>query len=166
MYASRATGTATPGTYRSGVIGPQAWPERCRRAPRPPGGHSQTPLPWKALLGAQLDLTKTPSVPIRRSNLVLLKRFLGMVREPTEISGHLGSHDRPSESAPPSRVEGRPHRLNGGNSTIDCMVRDLTDQGARLEVASTRKIPEFYLRLANETAQRPCRASSSAGGRV
>src|SRR6185503_6042366 len=56
-----------------------------------------------------LIMTKTPSVPIRRFNVVLLKRFLGTGREPTEISGHLGSHDRPSESAPPSRVEGRPH---------------------------------------------------------
>ena len=47
--------------------------------------------------------------------------------------------------------------FNAGNSTIDCTVRGLSDQGASLDVASTAGIPErFKLQIAADNFSRAC----------
>lgn len=46
--------------------------------------------------------------------------------------------------------------FNGTRSTIDCTVRNLTDKGAKLQVASVLGIPgEFELKLP-DASRRPC----------
>lgn len=48
--------------------------------------------------------------------------------------------------------------FNDGASAIDCILRDLSDTGARLKVESPLGVPDaFALRIAGEDAQRPCR---------
>lgn len=62
------------------------------------------------------------------------------------------------------RKGARPRALKGGkiafnqhNSVIDCVVRNLTEDGAMLKVPSTAGIPQrFYFRLDSEQAFRPC----------
>lgn len=47
--------------------------------------------------------------------------------------------------------------FNGGNSTIDCVVRDLSETGARLRVESVIGVPnEFELRVSDGRSWR-CR---------
>ena len=49
--------------------------------------------------------------------------------------------------------------FNAGRSTIDCTVRNLSRDGAKLQVASAVGIPDnFDLLLANTTRQ-PCRVA-------
>ena len=48
--------------------------------------------------------------------------------------------------------------FNFGGSSIDCIVRRLSDEGANLELASALGIPEhFQLLIPSEGKQRPCR---------
>jgi hypothetical protein len=48
--------------------------------------------------------------------------------------------------------------LNGHHSVIDCTVRNLSPEGARLDVASTLGIPErFDLMFDADHTVRPCR---------
>jgi PilZ domain len=48
--------------------------------------------------------------------------------------------------------------FNGG--TIDCVVRNVSDTGAQLEVASPVGIPgEFNLLISGNIAKRPCRVA-------
>ncbi len=47
--------------------------------------------------------------------------------------------------------------FNDGHSVIDCIVRDLSDSGACLQVNSTAGIPRaFELIVANDSSSRPC----------
>lgn len=63
----------------------------------------------------------------------------------------------PTESMGERRASSRQRRLHGGKivfnnntSSIDCVVRDLSPTGARLEVASPIGIPDWF-----EFANRP-----------
>jgi hypothetical protein len=48
--------------------------------------------------------------------------------------------------------------FNFGGSSIDCIVRRMSDQGATLELASALGIPEhFQLLIPGEGKQRPCK---------
>jgi diguanylate cyclase (GGDEF)-like protein len=48
--------------------------------------------------------------------------------------------------------------FNDGQSVIDCLVRNLSDSGACLQVNSTAGIPQaFELFVANDSASRPCK---------
>ncbi len=51
--------------------------------------------------------------------------------------------------------------FNGRSSSIDCTVKSLSDQGAGLEVSSSRGLPElFYLAIPADKFDRPCRMVS------
>jgi hypothetical protein len=57
----------------------------------------------------------------------------------------------PSHSVGERRASSRQRRLHGGkivfnngSSSIDCIVRDLSSSGARLDVASPMGIPEWF----------------------
>lgn len=57
--------------------------------------------------------------------------------------------------------------FNDGHSTIDCRVRNLSETGARLEVASVIGVPDrFDLVLADKSARRPCRLVWRSPGAV
>ena len=57
--------------------------------------------------------------------------------------------------------------LNGGRSVIDCVVRNLSDVGACLQVASLVGIPlEFDLVVDQEKERRPCTAIWRAKNRI
>src|SRR5471032_208625 len=46
---------------------------------------------------------------------------------------------------------------NFGQSSIDCIIRRISDDGATIEVASVFGVPEhFHLRIPNEGQPRPC----------
>src|SRR5580692_11354592 len=46
---------------------------------------------------------------------------------------------------------------NFGQSSIDCIIRRISDDGATIEVASVFGVPEhFHLRITNEDQPRPC----------
>jgi PAS domain-containing protein len=46
---------------------------------------------------------------------------------------------------------------NFGQSSIDCIIRRISDDGATIEVESAFGVPEhFHLRVSNEDAPRPC----------
>jgi len=47
--------------------------------------------------------------------------------------------------------------FNGGRSTIDCAVRNLSGKGAKLQVASVVGIPEMFELLLPNTLRQPCR---------
>jgi len=50
--------------------------------------------------------------------------------------------------------------FNFGESSIDCIVRRITDVGAEIELESGRGVPErFQLLIAHEAAARPCHVS-------
>lgn len=56
--------------------------------------------------------------------------------------------------------------FNDATSVIDCVVRNLSDGGAALEVATPLGIPgEFRLAVLNEF-ERPCRVAWIRGGRL
>jgi len=47
--------------------------------------------------------------------------------------------------------------FNDGNSLVDCLVRDLSDTGAKLKVVTAIGVPDrFALLLEGETKGRPC----------
>src|SRR5688500_1826579 len=57
--------------------------------------------------------------------------------------------------------------FNSGRSAIDCTVRNLSDDGACLEVANVAGIPkEFYLRISGETELRTCTFAWASGNRI
>src|SRR5580698_5066215 len=46
---------------------------------------------------------------------------------------------------------------NFGQSSIDCVIRRISDEGATIEVESVFGVPEhFHLRIPNENQPRPC----------
>src|SRR5580700_7549114 len=46
---------------------------------------------------------------------------------------------------------------NFGQSSIDCIIRRISDDGATIEVESVFGVPEhFHLRIPNEDPPRPC----------
>ncbi|MEO8757606.1 MAG: PilZ domain-containing protein [Devosia sp.] len=47
--------------------------------------------------------------------------------------------------------------FNGGRSTIDCTVRNLSRDGAKLQVASVIGIPDSFDLMLPNTARQPCR---------
>lgn len=47
--------------------------------------------------------------------------------------------------------------FNGGRSTIDCTVRNLSNKGAKLQVSSVVGIPDTFDLLLNNSARQPCR---------
>jgi hypothetical protein len=47
--------------------------------------------------------------------------------------------------------------FNGGRSTIDCTVRNLSAKGAKLQVASVVGIPETFDLLLQGSSRQPCR---------
>ncbi|MGN6157069.1 MAG: PilZ domain-containing protein [Devosia sp.] len=47
--------------------------------------------------------------------------------------------------------------FNGGRSTIDCTVRNLSSKGAKLQVASVVGIPDTFDLLLPGTERQPCR---------
>ena len=49
--------------------------------------------------------------------------------------------------------------FNAGRSTIDCTVRNLSRDGAKLLVASVVGIPETFDLLLPNTARQPCRVA-------
>jgi hypothetical protein len=49
--------------------------------------------------------------------------------------------------------------FNGGRSTIDCTVRDLSSRGAKLQVASVVGIPDTFDLLLEGHARQPCRVA-------
>ncbi|HWA20112.1 MAG TPA: PilZ domain-containing protein [Devosia sp.] len=49
--------------------------------------------------------------------------------------------------------------FNGGRSTIDCTVRNLSDQGARLQVASVIGIPDTFDLLLPNMPKQPCQVA-------
>jgi|ERR1700677_2913675 hypothetical protein len=57
--------------------------------------------------------------------------------------------------------------LVNNRSVIDCAVRDLTDEGACLQVASPVGIPlSFDLLIKGESASRPCDLVWKSAGRI
>jgi PilZ domain len=57
--------------------------------------------------------------------------------------------------------------LNGHRSVIDCVVRNLSEAGACLQVASVIGIPPtFDLQIDREMTSRPCRAIWHAQNRI
>jgi hypothetical protein len=47
--------------------------------------------------------------------------------------------------------------FNGGRSTIDCAVRNLSGKGAKLQVSSVIGIPDTFELLLPNTLRQPCR---------
>lgn len=47
--------------------------------------------------------------------------------------------------------------FHGGHSTIDCLVRNLSDGGAKVMVESTVGIPDEIVLAFNDGPSRPCR---------
>ena len=47
--------------------------------------------------------------------------------------------------------------FNGGRSSIDCTVRNLSRQGAKLQVTSVVGIPELFDLVLPNTHKQPCR---------
>jgi hypothetical protein len=47
--------------------------------------------------------------------------------------------------------------FNRGGSTIDCIVRNLSTRGARLEVATVVGLPDAFYLVLPETGTQPCR---------
>ena len=61
--------------------------------------------------------------------------------------------------APRRCFKGSKIAFNDGRSTIDCLVRNDSDRGARLHLPSTTGVPdEFELVFKNGTERRRCRA--------
>ena len=69
-------------------------------------------------------------------------------------------------AAPETEQRGTPRRttlkggkivFNGGRSTIDCTVRNLSPKGAKLQVASVVGIPETFDLLLPNAGRQPCR---------
>ena len=57
--------------------------------------------------------------------------------------------------------------FNSGRSAIDCTVRNLSDDGACLEVANVAGIPkEFHLRISGETELRTCTFAWESDNRI
>jgi hypothetical protein len=55
-------------------------------------------------------------------------------------------------------LKGAQIAFNGGHSTIDCTVRELSDSGALLHVISTANVPEeFKLGILADQVHRLCR---------
>jgi hypothetical protein len=80
----------------------------------------------------------------------------------------------PFESKDERRVSERQRRLHGGkivfndnSSSIDCIVRDLSAKGARLDVASPVGIPDWFdLRLNRNGACYPVKVAWRAGKQI
>jgi hypothetical protein len=47
--------------------------------------------------------------------------------------------------------------FNGGRSTIDCTIRNLSAKGAKLQVASVVGIPDTFDLLLDGASRQPCR---------
>ena len=56
-----------------------------------------------------------------------------------------------------STLKGGKIVFNAGRSTIDCTVRNLSRDGAKLQVASVVGIPDAFDLLLPNTARQPCR---------
>jgi hypothetical protein len=56
-----------------------------------------------------------------------------------------------------STLKGARIVFNGGRSTIDCTVRNLSSKGAKLQVASVVGIPETFDLVLQGSARQPCR---------
>jgi PilZ domain len=81
------------------------------------------------------------------------------------ISSELVSERR--ADAPGRRVYGGKIVFNNGSSTLDCVVRDLSPKGARLEVASPIGIPNsFDLHINRNGARYPSKVAWSSGNQI
>ena len=49
--------------------------------------------------------------------------------------------------------------FNGGRSQADCIIRNLSESGAKLEVASVRSIPQTFDLIAPGHRPHPCRVA-------
>lgn len=47
--------------------------------------------------------------------------------------------------------------FNGGRSTVDCTVRNLSPRGAKLQLASVVGIPDTFDLLLDGSSRQPCR---------
>ena len=56
--------------------------------------------------------------------------------------------------------------FNGGRSTIDCTVRNLSRDGAKLIVASVIGIPDSFDLLLPNTTRQPCKVAWRKGKEV
>ena len=56
-----------------------------------------------------------------------------------------------------STLKGGKIVFNGGRSTIDCTVRNLSSKGAKLQVASVVGVPETFDLLLPNAGRQPCR---------
>ena len=80
----------------------------------------------------------------------------------------------PSEPNAERRVSARQRRLhgakivfNGNSSSIDCIVRDLSAKGARLDVASPVGIPDWFdLRLNRNGVCYPAKVAWRSGKQI
>lgn len=63
-----------------------------------------------------------------------------------------------SRRAPRRRVIKRGQIVfNRGHSTIDCVVRNISSRGARIEVPSVVGIPDAFLLVVPPSSSQPCR---------
>lgn len=57
--------------------------------------------------------------------------------------------------------------FNNGASTIDCIVRDLSETGARLKVTTVLGIPDLFdLLIEGEGIPRPCRVARRSNSEI
>jgi hypothetical protein len=56
-----------------------------------------------------------------------------------------------------STLKGGKIAFNGGRSTIDCTVRNLSAQGAKLQVSSVVGIPDTFDLVLADHSRQPCR---------
>jgi hypothetical protein len=49
--------------------------------------------------------------------------------------------------------------FDGGRSRMDCVIRNMSDGGAKLEVASVRNIPDQFELLVPKHRPQPCRVA-------
>lgn len=84
---------------------------------------------------------------------------------PESISSESGSERR--SNARGRRLYGGKIVFNNGSSSLDCLVRDLSPKGARLEVASPIGIPEsFDLQINRNGARYPSKVAWSSGNQI
>jgi hypothetical protein len=84
---------------------------------------------------------------------------------PESISSELGSERRSNARA--RRLYGGKIVFNNGSSSLDCLVRDLSPKGARLEVASPIGIPDsFDLHINRNGARHPSKIAWSSGTQI
>ena len=93
-------------------------------------------------------------------------RGLGRAQQTKGVSNEFREHSggrRDARIAASSRIQGRDHRAQCGPIHFNCVIRDLSLGGARLQIESPRGLPEEFELMTSDSPRRPCRVAWRQG---